>query len=811
MNIWLAEIWRAWRASLRRPGFLLLASGVLALGIGASVAVFALIDTILLRPLPLPQPAQVVAIGRMRGGEVRFMSPLQYRHLTSLDGLRSLGLFQTDVAANVTETGAAEQVPAVYADRGLLPSLGLSPVLGRNFNADEDRPDGAPAVLLGYGYWQRHYGKDPRVIGQRLSIESVPHTIVGVLPLAFHAVVGADDVVLPLALPADSREDAANYFGVARLAAGTGVAAASAQIDARLKAMYRTMGDADAPGNRYGAEDFASWKHKGAHAILMLFLASGGFVLLIALVNLTNLMLLRTLSRSHDAAVRSALGAPLLRLVLPALSEGLLVGGCGTLLGLLLAAAGLTSFQKFIPAEWLPDGGVRMGAAACLLALSVGLAGASLAALFAVWRSRRRGALEDLREGGRSSIGMRSGRLGRTLVVAQVMLAAVLQCAAGLFMHALYDASRLPLRFAGGSILTFELAPVKADYANAAAVETLAQQVVRRLREIPAITDAAVTTNLPSSVGVFGQLNTNVDLPDGSQANVQYHGVDPGFFALFSIPLHEGRTFTRDDMRGNELVAVVSRNLAQQIDGGHALGKRMQVEGSGNSRWTLRIVGVVGDTYQDGPLHPQEEVLYVPLAQVPEPLMTVFRSFEPLRFAVRGQGDAANWQAAVRAAVTEVAPRQPIAHLRSMGSIVRETTRDARLSLWLIGLFAGLALVLAAAGMYAVMAVAVSSRERELGVRMALGAPPRRLVALVLRGGLLQVVAGLVLGVGTSLLAARWLSMLLMGLLGRSEGFDPIVLLGVSVVLLAAGLLACLLPAVRAARVHPMRVLRADP
>ena len=810
MNIWLAEILRAWRASLRRPGFLLLASGVLALGIGASVAVFALIDATLLRPLPVPQPSRLLAIGRMQRDQVRLISPLQYRHLASLDGVRSVGIYQTDVVANVTEAGAPEQVPAVRADRGLLPTLGLRPVLGRNFSADEDRPGGPPVVLLGYGFWQRHFGGDPGVIGRSLSLESMPHTVIGVLPPTFPAVAGGADVVLPLVLPAGSRQDAANYLGVARLAAGSSAGALSAQINARIKAMYRATGEADSPDNRYGAEDFASWKHQGARSTLMLFLASGCFVLLIALVNLTNLMLLRALSRSHDAAVRNALGASLLRMVLPAIGEGLLVGACGALLGVLLAVVGLASLQAFVPTEWLPDGRVRVGAAAWLLAFGAGLCGALLAALLAVWRSRGKGALEELREGGRSGVGARGGRLGRALVVAQVALAAVLLCAAGLFMHALYDASKLPLHF-GGNILTFELAPVRADYPDAGAVAGLAERLAHRLRSVPAVTDAAVTTNLPSSVGIFGQLNVNAGLPDGSTSNVQYHAVDPGFFRLFSIPLREGRTFGRRDSQGSELVAVVSRNLAARIDGGRALGKRVQVEGGHGKRWTLRIVGVVGDTYQDGPLFPQQMVLYVPLAQMPAPLMAVFRSFEPLRIAVRGSGDPMQWQAAVRAAVAEVAPRQPIANLRSMDSIVRETTREARLSLGLIGLFATLALLLAGAGMYAVMAVAVAARERELGVRTALGAPPLRLLGLVLRGGLQQIAVGLALGVGSVLLASRGLSRLLMELLGRADGLGPIVVLGVCAVLLAAGLLACLLPAMRAARVHPMRALRSDP
>lgn len=811
MSIWLAEIGRAWRASLRRPGFLVLASSVLALGIGASAAVFALIDATLLRPLPVPEASRLMAMGHLAGDRVRFISLLQYGHLGPLDGVESVGLYQAGVSANITESGAPEQVPAIRVDRGMLPTLGLRVVVGRDFSADEDRPDGPPVVLLSDGFWKRHYGRNPAVVGQSLSIESVPHTIVGVLPPTFTEVVGVGDLVLPLAVPPDSRADASNYLAIARLADGAVRAQVSAQIDTRLKTMYRSMGEGDVQAERFGLQQFTAWKHEGARSTLMLFLASGCAVLLIALVNLTNLMLLRSLARRHDVAVRRALGAPLLRLMLPALGEGLLVGTGGALLGMVLAVTGLAALQAFIPAEWLPDGVMRPGAATWLLALAAGWGGALLAATLAVARSRSPGTLEALRDGGRGGTGTRDGRLGRALVVAQVSLAVLLLSAAGVFMHALYDASRLPLGIDDGSILTFDLSPVRADYPDAAAVEGLSQRLVQRLRDIPGVTDAAVTTNLPSSQGIFGQLNTNIEMPGGGSLNVQYHAVDPGFFRLFGLQPHEGRGFTRDDLRGSEPVAVVSRNLADRMDGGHGIGQQVLVEGGGQRRWPVRIVGVVDDTYQYGPLQPKQPVLYVPLTQMPVPLLTLFRDFEPLRFAVRGRGNPADWVAAVRAAVTEIAPRQPIAHLRSMRSIVRETTRDARLSLWLIGLFAALALLLAAAGMYAVMAVAVASREREFGVRTALGAPPAQLMAHVLRGGLRQILAGLLLGVIATALVARWLGSLLMQLAGRDGGLDPLVLAGVAVLLLAAGLVACLLPALRASRVHPMRALRADP
>jgi putative ABC transport system permease protein len=740
------------------------------------------------------------------------ISPHEYQYLDKLDGVTSLGLERPGSTVNVAGAGAPAQVPVIYIDRNMLPTLGLQPVLGRNFDAQEDRPNGLPAVILGHGFWQRSYDGDTHVIGRSLQVEGVPHIIVGVLPAGFNTVLGAGDVMLPTALPQASRDYNHNgTVAIARLAHGADIAAVSAQVDARERAMYRDMamgGNWKKP--RFGAEGLASTVQQDARPMLLLFLASALLVLLIALVNLTNLMLLRSLSRNHDAAVRSALGASLPRLMLPALGEGLLVGGLGALLGMAFAMAGLALLQGFVPAEWLWGGQLRIGAAAWVLAFGAGLLGALLAAALALWRSRSATTVDELREGGRSGIGLHSGRLGRMLVVAQVALAAVLLSAAGVFMHGLYDASQLRLGFSDDHVLTFELAPVRAEYPDVAAVQNLSLRLVQRLQAIPGVTDAAVTTNLPASDDMYGQFQNGMRTLDGKEFVAQYHGIGSGFFALFDIPLREGRDFTRDDTAGGERVAIVSQDLADAYYGGHAIGKIIEVEGNGDVVWPTRIVGVVGDTLQRGALQPKQPVLYVPLAQVPAQNMVIFRNLEPLRFALRGHGNPMDWQAGVRKALAEVAPEQPIANLRDMRGIVRQTTQNARLSLWLIGLFAALALLLAAAGLYAVMAVAVAAREREFGVRMALGAAPRRLLGLVLRGGLIQIVVGLAIGVAIALGASRAMAVLLMTLLGRSNAFDPVAMLGVCVVLAVAGLLACLLPALRAARVAPMRALRGE-
>lgn len=814
MNILLGEILRAWRASLRRPGFLLLASGVLALGIGASVAVFALIGNTLGRPLPVQQADRLVVLGPLRGSDdVGGISPHEYQWLGPPAGLRSLGLVHFGLAVNIAGAGAPVQAPVIYFDRTLLPTLGLAPLLGRNFTAQEDRPNGPKAVMLGYGLWQRAYGGEAGVIGRTLKIEGVPHSIVGVLPAGFNTVLGPGDVMLPMALPPGSHDYNHNgAIAIGRLAAGASVASVAAQADAAERTMFRDMGMGGSWTHpRYGARPLTAAFQQDTRPMLMLFLACASLVLLIVLVNLANLMLLRALSRSHDAAVRSALGAPRLRLMLPALGEGLLVGGCGAVLGMLLAMAGLGALQGFIPAQWLWGGRVHLGVGAWLLGIGLGLLGALVAAMLGLWRSRAAVTVEELRDGGRNGIGVRSGRLSRGLVVAQVALAAVLLCAAGVFMHALRDASRLPLGFDQDNVLTFELAPVKGHYPDAASMLDLSHRLVQRLQAIPGVADAAVTTNLPTSDTMYGGFNNGMLTPADNPFEAQLHGVGPGFFKLFAIGLHEGRDFTReDDLTGAAPVAVVSQDLADTYYGGHALGQVIKVEVVKGPPLSARIVGVVSATYQRGPLHAAQPVVYLPLAQLPAPTMAIFRDLEPLRFALRGHGNPEGWRGGVRAALMEIAPDQPIAKLRTMRNVVHETTADARLNLLLIGVFATLALLLAVAGLYAVMAVAVAAREREFGVRMALGAPPRRLLGLVLRGGLIQIVAGLAIGVAIALGASHAVAVLLMTLLGRSSAFDPVVLLGVCMVLAAAGLLACLLPALRAGRVHPMRALRGE-
>lgn len=818
MNVWLSEIWRTWRSSLRRPGFLLLASGVLALGVGAASAVFTLIDGVLLQPLPYAQAHQLVALGHVEHGDVQAVSPQQYQHLAGLPGIASMGLFKDgQTASNIAGDGKPEQVPALEIDRGLLPTLRVQPALGRNFSVEEDQPNGPPAVMLYHGFWLRRFGGSPAVIGQTLTVEGVPHTIVGVLPAGFD--LGRASIALATAFAAHSQDDGTNYTAVARLAPGATVESLAAEVNTRLHALYAAKGSHAYAGDfwrrvQFGAQDFSAAQHAGQRSTSLMWVACAALLLLIALVNLTNLMLLRAMGRSHDASVRGALGASRWRVALPSIAEGMLVGVVGVLVGQSLAALALLAVRTWMPADWMAvewtrPGGLSLGGIAWAIALATGLFGALVATGLGLWRGQAALSMDSLREGGRSGLSRRSGLLGRILVMAQVALASLLLCTAGVFLHSLLVSARVDLGFDASHVLTFELAPVKATYPDAASVQQLSKRLVDRLQRIPGVRLAAAGTNLPA--GDFsGQWNVGgLHLPGGEQFNEQFHAADPAFFGVFGIHVREGRSFTPSDMAGGEAVAVVNQRFADVHYQGHALGQTIQ-RGEGKGMWSARIVGVVADTYQFGPEDPDSVVpiLYLPLAQMPDDDLRAFRTYEPLRFALRVQGDPDSYRKAVSQAVAEVAPDQPIDHLYSMAYVVHDTIIDTEFNLMLVGLLGGLALLLAGVGVYAVMAVAVAAREREFGVRAALGAAPRGLLLLVLRTGLAQICLGLLAGFILGFLGSGVLRAVVVQL-GQSV-FDPWSITAASAVLAAAGVLACLLPALRAAHVQPMRALRGE-
>lgn len=808
MDSVITEFRQAWRALLRRPAFLLLASATLALGIAASVTVFALVDRVLLRPLPYPQPGQLHAMGLVQQDGWTTITPREYQAVGELQGVAGVGIGSMNTfPVNLAEASHPEMVQAIAVDRGLLDTLAVPMALGRNFSVEEDTPAGPRAVIISHGLWQRRFNGAPDVIGRDLRVEGMATPIVGVLPSSFRYTAPVD-IVSPLALPAASRDDGRNFLAIARLADGAVAAELSAQVDGRIKALYAGTGHADAYRQSvFGMRALSGALSSQSRPVLLLFLASALCVLLLAALNLANLMLMRALSRSHVAVVRSALGATNARLALPMLAEGMLVGTLGAVAGLAGAVLGLHVVGSLIPASWFAGVDLALDGTPVAFAMLAGMVVAVLAAMLGVWRGRSSSAPRELVAGGRSGLSRVSGRLSRGLVIAQVAMATVLLVGAGLFTRALLTSTRVDLGFRGEGVAGLEIAPVRAMYPDAAAVKLMGREVVEALQRMPGVQSATMGSNLP--IGM--PLNYPVQVPGQDMVSVEFRAVDAHFFDTFAIPLLAGRGFDSRDHESGEPVMLVNEAFARAHLGADAVGQEGVLDRSvrmpvGDALRTLRIVGVVGDTRQHGPEHAPPAMVYLPYAQLPDDLVQLLREFMPLRFAVRLSGDVQAQLPAIAAAVASAAPGQPVANLAPVSTLVRASTDGTRMSMLVIGSFASLSLALSVVGLYAVVAVAAAQRRREFGVRSALGSSRGRLFRLVLGDGLRQVATGLSVGLVVAIALSKGLGSLLAGM----AVMDPLVWAVVCAVLVIVALAACLVPALRAAATPPATALRSE-
>lgn len=807
------EVRQAWRGLLRKPAYLLLASGTLALGVGTVALVFSLMDQALFKPLAFPQADRLVAVGIKDGNSVTG-SPGLYVPIKSIKSLAASGMVRGFVRnTNIAGEGGAQVVTALHADGGFLQTLGRPLALGRNFNADEDRPNGPKGVILSHDFWQRHFGGERSVLGRTLEVEGRAVPIIGVLPAGFEWNTRFD-LILPLQPDLTATDVLSNNeYIVARLAPGANFASVDAEVSTRLRAygdaaVRGVSEEAQATWARYrvGIADLKQVVFGSGRDTLRLFLGAALCVLVIAAVNLANLMLLRAVARSHDGAVRAALGAPWLRVALPSLTEGLLIGLVAAVVGLLLAWLGLRTLAAWVPAEWMRAQTLALSGITVVLSLVTALLVAVLAACIGVWRASRQMLVAELVGGGRSGLSRESGRLGRVLVVTQIAVAVVLLSGAALFLRSLQHLSQVPMGFESRSIVTFALAPVLERTPDITAANLQTRRILEALERQPGVLRVGASTNLPTG----SQFNMLMQFPDGSQANAQYRPVTPGFLQVFGIPLLAGRGFEpQSDVADGEPVCLVSAAFVRDyLHGGSAIGQIITLpdDGSNHAR-PMRVVGVVGDVRQGGPAEPAPGVLYIPLAQMPPSMWEIVRSFQPLNYAVRVQpGSLGQVQHDLPRLVERVAPGQPIGDIQTMEQVVASTTNGQKLNLLLVGVFAALALVLASVGLYAVTAVTVAARGSEFGIRAAMGAAPARLARQVLGECARQVALGLGIGLVAALSLARLVQHFLFGV----GAADPLAIGAVLVVLALAAVLASLMPALRAARVSPMQALRAE-
>ena len=798
----------ALRTLARSPGYALTAIATLALGIGANTAIFSVIQAVLLTPLPYPDAGRLVALeGNLSAPELADLRNAT-RSFTAMGGA-------SPMTYDLTGAGEPLKLSAAITAGELYEALGARAELGRSLARTDDVPGGERVIALSYGFWQSQFAGDRSIVGRSITLGGVPWTVVGVLAPEFRLPDIPADVFAPIevAYPMAAQARGAHMLRtVLRLGPGVSAAAARGDLDAAMKRLGVEHPDED----KNLRPDFVPLLDGivgESRQPLLLLAAAVGLVLLIACANLANLLLARAASRRAELAVRTALGASRGRLVRQILTESLglaLAGGAG---GILLAAWGTQLLLAAMP-DALPrlesvgiDGRVVLFTAA--ISLLTGIAFGILPA----WKASSRAFASGL-SGPRGQGGVRSGRLRDAFVVAEMAVAMVLLVAAGLLLHGLWRLSSVRPGFSTDDRVAARIDLPEARYAEIPAQTRFRERVLEELNGAPGVSAAMV-----SEVPLNGQaLNHNFVIEGrppiavGDEPELFSRSVMGDYFGVMGIPRKAGRDFRPQDRDGAPLVGVVNESFAKQyFSGASPVGARIRWAREEEIHW-IEIVGVVGDVRHFGLARGDEPAVYTPYAQSSQAwkrwMEIVVRGSGSIvdGRGPRGHAAEAGLAALLRDSVHAVDPLIPVPGARSLGSIVTSSLGNERFRTRLLSLFAGLALLLASVGIAGVMSQSVRQRTTEIGVRIALGAEPRRVVAELLGEGMRLTALGLLIGAGAALAASRLLSSFLFGI----GSADPATYAGVGLLLAACAAMACWIPARRAAAIDPMRALRSE-
>ena len=806
METWSQDVRYGARMLARSPGFTGVAVATLALGIGANTAIFSVIDAVLLRSLPYQEADRLVFLT-----EWSEQVPEMSFSVANLKDVRDLStVFESLVGFNgqnfiLTGEGAeAERLSGRQVTSGLFPTLRKAPVLGRGFTAADDKPGAEPVAVLGEGYWERRFGRDPGLIGRRLDLSGELFTVIGIMPKTLHGSWKTVDVYTPLLRLEDkiggekNRGSHPGIYVIARLKPGITEERARTEVKAiatRLAAQHP-----DTSARQSMTLESLQQSYVGdLRPALMLLLGAVALVLLIACGNVANLLLARAAGRQKEIAVRRALGAPRGRLLRQLLTESVLLAAMGAMVGVVLAYWGVRGLVASLPAtvpradEIRVDGAVLAftGALAVFTGLLFGIAPA--------WRISSGGVQGALREEGRGTVGPAHHRLRNTLVVTEIALALVLLVGAGLLVRSFVRVLGADAGFRADGVLTASLPLPQTRFPEEAQRAAFVRQVVERVQAVPGVRVAAAALPLLGGWQSSFTLEGRPEPPPGQLPSADITRVTPDYFRAMGERVLEGRVFTAHDTAEAVPVAVVDETFARtQYPGQAVLGKRLRFgsrrDPERKAKW-LEIVGVVGHVKNYGVDQESRVEVYLPFDQSPAGGATLI---------VRAEKDPGALASGLREAVKAVDPEVPVYSLRTLAELMSDRTAERRLAVMLITVFAAVALLLAAVGIYGVMSYAVAQRTQEIGIRMALGAERRDILRMVLRHGSLMAVTGIALGV----VAALGLARLITSLLFQVSATDPPTFSIVPVVLIAVALLACYIPARRATRVDPLVALR---
>ena len=806
METWWQDVRYGARMLTRSPGFTTVAVLTLALGIGANTAIFSVINAVLLRALPYEEADRLVFLTEwsQQVPEMSF-SVANFKDVRDQStSFESLVAFNGTGFILNTEGAEAERLAGRQATSGLFPTLRKVPVLGRGFTADDDKPGAEPVAILSEGYWERRFGRDPGMVGRHLVLSGESFTIVGIMPKTVHGSWKTIDVYTPLLRLEDkiggekNRGNHPGIYVIGRLKPGTTVERARTDVKGIAARLAEQHPDSSARQSMT-LETLHQSYVGDLRPALMLLLGAVAFVLLIACGNVANLLLSRAAGRQKEIAVRRALGAPRARIFRQLLTESVLLAALGAIFGTLLAFWGVRGLVASLPAnvprvdEIRVDGVVLAftGALAVFTGLLFGIAPA--------WKISSGGVQGALREEGRGTVGPAHHRLRNTLVVTEIALALILLVGAGLLLRSFVRVLAADAGFRAEGVLTANLPLPMTRFPEEAQRAAFVRAVVERMKAIPGAEAASAGIPLLGGWQSSFTLEGRPEPPAGQLPSADITRVTPDYFKAMGVRVREGRVFTDHDTADAPPVAVVDETFVRaHFPQGDALGKRFRFGRSSpedkDVKW-MEIVGVVSHVKNYGVDQESRVEIYLPYFQSPVTNATLL---------VRSSTDPAALAASVRQAVKAVDPEVPVYSVRTLAEIVSDRTAQRRLAVMLITVFAAVALLLAAVGIYGVMSYAVAQRTQEIGIRMALGAERRDILRMVLRHGSLMAAAGIGLGLAVALGLAR----LITSLLFQVSATDPPTFSLVPVVLIAVALLACYIPDRRATRVDPLVALR---
>ena len=799
MTTLIQDLRYALRMLLKNPGFAAVAVIALALGIGANTAIFSVVNTILLRSLPYDDPDRLMVVKENKLPQFPefSVSPGNF-----LDWQKQNASFEKLAAVQgssynlVTGDAEPERLDGARVSAGLFEMLGVKPVQGRTFLEEEDQPGHQNVVVLSSNLWKRRFGSDPNIIGQSITMSAASYTIIGIMPPSFQFPDRDIDLWTPIAFTAaQAQQHGSHYVAViGRLKPGVTTEQARTEmsgIAARLAEQY--------PNSNAGWSTIVvpmqQFEVRDIKPALLVLLGAVALVLLIACANVANLLLARSTARQKEIAIRTALGASRSRVVRQLLTESVLLAVVGGGAGLLLAAWGTRSLLALAPEDLPRVKDVALDGRVLGFTLLVTLITGIVFGLVPALQASRPNLNETLKEGGRGTTGGHH-RIRSSLVITEVALALVLLVGAGLLIRSFIRLQQVNPGFNTKNAMSANVALPGRKYPNSDQYLSFFTQLMEKIAALPGVVAVGATQSLPIQGDYLVGFNIQGRPPDppGEDKSTNYYAVTPDYFKAMGIPLLRGRLFTEQDSKNAPRVAVINETMARTyFSDEDPIGKGINL--SQGREGFREIVGIVGDVKQYGLAQPTTLQTYEPYLQMP---------FSAVTLIVRTEGNPAALSGSIRSEVLALDKEQPVSRIRTLDQIISGSVQQQRFTMLLLGVFAAVALILAAVGLYGVMSYAVTQRTHEIGIRMALGANTGNVLRLVVGHGMLLALIGVVIGLGGAFAFTRLMSKLLFAV----STTDPVTFVGISVLLTGVALVACLVPARRATKVDPMVALR---